>query len=295
MAATFDEKSPPSPVVLEDGDSFEDTTVSSTARDRKDMLRLGKKQVFHRTFGFWPTFGFTNIYIATWEYLLVSIATGLTNGGFGGLVYEYIGTTVCYTAVVLSLAEMASMGILMIGPSLLISLLISPKAPTSGGAYHWVSEFAPAGLQRYLSYAAGWLSALGWLTGAASGYFIMSTLIQAMVNVYLPDVALTDWQTTLIMIAWVCVFVLINTFGARVLPAIENASLVGHFAGWLITVVALWAMAPRNTAEAVFTEVVNNGGWDNVGLSCLVGTVGILFCQLGPDAAVHIAEVNHFL
>ena len=73
------------------------------------MLRLGKMQVFDRTFGFWPTFGFTNIYIATWEYLLVSVYAGLVNGGFGGLVYEYIGTTICYTAVVLSLAEMASM------------------------------------------------------------------------------------------------------------------------------------------------------------------------------------------
>ena len=123
MAAIFDEKSPPSPVVLEDGDyPFEDATGSSTARDRKDMLRLGKVQVFHRTFGFWPTFGFTNIYIATWEYLLVSIATGLTNGGFGGLVYEYIGTTICYTAVVLSLAEMASMGIVMLC-SLIVGLL----------------------------------------------------------------------------------------------------------------------------------------------------------------------------
>ena len=252
--------------------STDGLATHSTANDQQDMFRLGKKQVFHRTFGFWPAFGFTNIYIATWEYLLVSVAAGLTNGGFGGLVYEYIGTTICYTAVVLSLAEMASM------------------APTSGGQYHWVSEFAPSGLQRYLSYAAGWLSALGWLTGAASGYFIMSTLIQAMINVYLPDQALTNWQTTLVMMAWVCVFVLVNTFGARILPVIENISLVSHFAGWIITVVALWVMAPKNSAHAVFTEVVNSGGWDNTGLSCLVGTVGILFCQLGPDAAVHIAE-----
>ena len=118
----------------------------------------------------------------------------------------------------------------------------------------------------------------------------MSTLVQAMVNVYLPNLALTNWQTTLIMMAWVCVFVLINTFGARLLPTIENISLVGHFAGWIITVVALWVMAPKNSAHAVFTEVVNSGGWDNTGLSCLVGTVSILYCQLGPDAAVHIAE-----
>lgn len=84
-------------------------SARSTAHDQNDMQRLGKKQVFERTFGFWSSFGFTNIYIATWEYLLVSVYAGLVNGGFGGLVYEYIGTTICYTAIVLSLAEMASM------------------------------------------------------------------------------------------------------------------------------------------------------------------------------------------
>lgn len=92
----------------QDGD-YDPLSVGSTAHDHSDMYRLGKKQVFQRTFGFWSTFGFTNIYIATWEYILVSVYAGLVNGGFGGLVYEYIGTTICYTAVVLSLAEMASM------------------------------------------------------------------------------------------------------------------------------------------------------------------------------------------
>lgn len=87
--------------------------------DVRDMLRLGKKQVFRRNFGFWATFGFTSIYIATWEYLLVSVYSGIINGGFAGLVYEYIGTSLCYLTIVLSLAEMASM------------------APTSGGQYHW--------------------------------------------------------------------------------------------------------------------------------------------------------------
>lgn len=62
-----------------------------------------------RTFGFWSTFGFTSIYIATWEFLLVSVYSGLVNGGFGGLVYEYIVTSILYFSVVLSLAEMASM------------------------------------------------------------------------------------------------------------------------------------------------------------------------------------------
>lgn len=57
-------------------------------------------------------------------------------------------------------------------------------APTSGGQYHWISEFSPPRFQKYLSYAAGWTSALGWLTGNASGYFILSTLVEALVEVY---------------------------------------------------------------------------------------------------------------
>ena len=58
-------------------------TGLATANDRDDMNRMGKQQVFKRNFGFWPTLGFTSIYIATWEYLLVSVYAGLVNGEHG--------------------------------------------------------------------------------------------------------------------------------------------------------------------------------------------------------------------
>jgi choline transport protein len=86
--------------------------------DRRDMARLGKKQEFKRNFSFISTLGFISIYMATWEFVLVSLAVGLVNGGFGGMSWTYIGTVVCYSSVVLSLAEMESM------------------APTAGGQYH---------------------------------------------------------------------------------------------------------------------------------------------------------------
>lgn len=234
-----------------------------TAPDRSDMHRLGKKQEFKRSFGFWATFGFTSIYIATWEYLLVSVYGGLVNGGFGGLVYEYIGTTICYFSVVLSLAEMASM------------------APTSGGQYHWVSEFAPPHLQRYLSYAAGWTSAMGWLVGAAGGYYIMQTLLEALIEVYLPDYSFSNWQATLVMMAFVTVTVLFNTLGTKILPMVEIITLFVHVAGFFIILIVLWVLAPKNSAHDVFVEVVNGGGWSNTGLSCLVGSITVLYAQLG--------------
>ena len=69
------------------------------------------------------------------------------------------------TLVVLSLAEMASM------------------APTSGGQYHWVSEFAPPNYQKLLSYFTGWMSVMSWQAGAASGPFLVGTMIQSLVYV----------------------------------------------------------------------------------------------------------------
>lgn len=54
-------------------------------------------------------------------------------GLFWSLCWSYTGQFF----IVLSLAEMASM------------------APTAGGQYHWVSEFAPPQHQRLLSYLSG--------------------------------------------------------------------------------------------------------------------------------------------
>lgn len=245
-----------------------------TIFDRSDMRRLGKKQEYRRVFSPLATFGFISMYLCTWEYILVSVSSGLINGGFGGLVWEYIFTAFAFGSVVITMAEMTSM------------------APTSGGQYHWISEFSPPRYQRYLSYAAGWTSALGWLTGNASGYFILSTLVKALVEVYYPNWTFTNWQATLVMIFFLITTIYFNTWGARLLPAIEIVSLLFHLAGFIITIVPLWVLAPKNSASDVFGPVVNGGGWSHTGTSFLVGTITILFSNLGPDAAVHIGKLG---
>jgi choline transport protein len=62
---------------------------------------------------------------------------------------------------------------------------------------------------------------------------------------------------------------------------IETVSLFGHLADFIVTIVPLWVMAPKNTATQVFTEVINNGGWSNTGTSCLFAQVSVMYCNLG--------------
>jgi len=253
---------------------FDETSsiYGDTSQDKIDMHRLGKKQEFKRNFSFISALGFISIYMATWEFVLVSLALGLVDGGFGGLFWTFIVTVTCYSSIVASLAEMESM------------------APTSGGQYHWVSEFAPSSCQRFLSYSAGWMSTLGWLASTASSVFVCSTLIQSLVEVSNIDFVFPNWQYTLIAIAFTVITVFFNTWGAGALPMIETVSLFGHILGFFVTIIPLWVMCPKNSASEVFTSVVDNGGWGSVGTACIISQVSVLYCNLGSDSVVHISE-----
>ncbi|MCJ1419764.1 hypothetical protein MMC32_006120 [Xylographa parallela] len=243
-----------------------------TQHDIFDMQRLGKRQEFKRNFGFLATLGFVSIYLATWEYVLVSLSAGFINGGFGGLFWTFIGTVICYATIVASLAEMESM------------------APTSGGQYHWVSEFAPAEYQRFLSYSAGWMSTLGWLASMASSVFVCATLVEVCADVLNSEFGFTNWQYTLLMLGFIALTIGFNTVGSRTLPMLQTISLFGHFAGFVVVLIILWVMCPRNSASDVFTSFVNSGGWSNMGTACLVSQVTVMYCNLGSDSVVHISE-----
>jgi len=210
--------------------------------------------------------------MATWEFVLVSLSIGLQNGGFGGLFWVFIGTTLCFSTIVASLAELTSM------------------APTSGGQYHWVSEFAPIKYQKFCSYAAGWMSSLGWLAAVSSSVFVLTTLVEAIIQVKKEVFGFKNWQYTLIMLGFLVFTIGFNTWGAKALPKIETVSLFGHMAGFLVTIVPLWILAPKNSPSTVFLDIANNGGWSNVGTSCLISQITVLYTMLGSDSAVHICK-----
>lgn len=117
--------------------------MGGTAEDKKDMYRLNKVQELQRNFRFLSIFGYSLILGNGWVIALIAAIIPLTNGGTAGGIWMYFIVIVglCFTTT--SMAEMASM------------------APTAGGQYHWVSEFAPKSTQRFLSYMTGWLCVSG--------------------------------------------------------------------------------------------------------------------------------------
>ncbi|KAK0511157.1 hypothetical protein JMJ35_006709 [Cladonia borealis] len=243
-----------------------------TATDQRDMSVLGRQQVLRRNFRFISIVGFGCTLISTWEVLLTLLTFVLIDGGLAGFVWGYIAIVIGFMFVYASLGEMASM------------------APTSGGQYHWVSEFAPKNSQKFLSFITGWLCFTGWQCAIVSIAFLAGTIIQGLIILNVPTYVFERWQGTMLVIAITAFAIVFNTFLAKKLPMVEGLILIIHIVGLFAIVIPLWVLAPRNTAKAVFTEFSNGGGWSSTGTSVMVGLSTSIVSMLGFDCGVHMSE-----
>ncbi|KAF2198016.1 amino acid transporter [Delitschia confertaspora ATCC 74209] len=271
------ERSHSDPYEVDDAleESDEVAEKRGTVNDRRDMRRMGKSQELRRNFRFVTIFGFTMVLMATWEAQLSANVFGLINGGTGGLLWMYIGTFFGFFAACISMAEMASM------------------APTTGGQYHWVSEFAPHSVQKFLSYIVGWLCVLGWQVGNTSIAFLSSQQIQGLIILNNGSYVPKRWHLTMLVIAIMTFCQLFNTFLARKLPLVEGIVLVLHICGFFAILIPLWVLGERGNAKKVFTTFTDGGGWGSIGLSCLVDMLSPIFSFIGPDSATHMSEELH--
>ncbi|KAK4634235.1 hypothetical protein CLAFUW4_00789 [Fulvia fulva] len=193
----------------------------STSIDGADMTRMGKEQELRRNFKFVGIVGFVTILQATWENVLLSNYFGLLNGGTAGVI--------C--------AEMASM------------------APTSGGQYHWVSEFAPPSLQKPLSYVVGWCCCLGWIAGVPSCCVQLAGMVTTMVLLVHPNADVNQlWQATLLLFCFIVMAAAFNIFFAQHLPLAEGIILFAHIFGFFVFLLAFWILGEHAPASRVFAE-----------------------------------------
>ncbi|KAK3176011.1 hypothetical protein OEA41_007333 [Lepraria neglecta] len=194
----------------DDADSLNGNSVGFTYHDRMDMRRMGKKQELMRNFRTFSSIAFTTCVMGTWEILLTANTQGLIAGGSAGLFWSLVWAYAGQAFVILSLAEMASI------------------APTAGGQYHWVSEFAPRKHQRLLSYTSGWLSTLAWQSFVAVDSFLVGEVILGMIVVNDQSFVAQRWQATLLIIATVLGLAAVNFFAGKRLALAENIFVAFH-------------------------------------------------------------------
>lgn len=124
----------------------------------------------------------------------------------------------------------------------------------------------------------GWMSVLAWQAGSASGSFLTGTIIQGLISVRNPEYEPQNWQGTLFVFAMVLVIYIFNIYGAGLMPILNNLLMILHILSWAVILIVLWAMAPHQSASAVFaTEWKNIGGWSTMGLSVMIGQISAIY------------------
>ena len=137
----------------------------------------------------------------------------------------------------------------------------------------------------------GYLVAAGWQGSTAGTAFLIGTIIQGMITLNYPDSYVAQpYQGTLLTIAVMVFCIVFNVFLAKSLPFVEGLLLIIYIIGFFVIVIALWVLAPRGNAEAIFTTFNNSGGWSSTGVAFMVGLGGVVPSMAGFDCAVHMGK-----
>ncbi|KAJ5511445.1 Amino acid/polyamine transporter I [Penicillium expansum] len=241
--------------------------------DEDQLVALGHVQELRREFSLWSIVCLQISLMATWEALSSVVATALTNGGAPCLFYNYIITLIGTMFIVLSLSEIASI------------------YPTAGGQYHWVHCLTPESYQATASWFTGWISIGGQLVFSASAAFAAGLQLQALITLNnLDSYTPTRWQGMLFYWFILAYSTAVNIWGSKILPHTNTAAGVLHVVGFIVIVTILGAMSEKHSANYVFVEFSNTSGWDNDGVSWLVGLLSTIYPFLGYDAACHLSE-----
>jgi len=111
--------------------------------------------------------------------------------------------------------------------------------------------------------------------------FLAATQIQALMALNYPDYDYKRWHGTLLMWAIMLVTLVVNVWAVKLLPLIELLGGICHLAFFVCLLVPLVVLAPRSSADFVFTQFINDSGWPNDGVSWCVGLLTVVYCFVG--------------
>lgn len=133
------------------------------------------------------------------------------------------------------------------------------------------------------------MSVLSWQAGSAGGAFLNGTLIQGIIAAYNPSYIPKRWQGTLFVFMICLIQLIVNGVFVNQLPRLQKIMVFPHGLGWIPVVVVLWVLAPHASAHDVFFNW-QSFGWQNMGLSAMVGQVSTIYFLIASDSAAHLAE-----
>ncbi|MEU5404145.1 amino acid permease [Streptomyces sp. NPDC005963] len=244
-------------------------STSAAPIDEEERLReLGYQPVLARRMGGFGNFAISFSVISILSGCMTLYAFGMNTGGPAVMMWGWAIVGLFVLCVGMALAEVTS------------------AYPTSGALYYMADRLGG----RKWGWYTGWLNLLG-LLGAIAGIDYGAALFTGALLHLQWGFEPTPETTMLIFICILLLHATLNLFGVKLVSVLNSISVWWHLGG-VALIVGVLAVVPKNhqSPEFVFTEFVNNTGWEN---PIYVAAIGLLLAQYtfsGYDASAHLSE-----
>lgn len=136
----------------------------------------------------------------SWIAIATSLAIAISAGGTVTVIYGIIVISFSYTAIGITLAELASV------------------YPTAGGQYHFASILSPSKFNRAISYTCGLAAVMSWVFLSAAITILSSQLILAVPSFYIETYTAEPWHYFLVFQVINIVMLVYNVFCIKKAP-----------------------------------------------------------------------------
>ncbi|TLS23358.1 uncharacterized protein PpBr36_06198 [Pyricularia pennisetigena] len=237
--------------------SYDDTTLVRQTRTR-------------RLFSTEQLFALNLAMYGTWYGVGGNVYFALQNGGPQGWLFGYVIVSLGVGCQVASFAEMASV------------------RPVAGAQYYWTYHYAPPRTRRFLTWMQGWTTWLGYVSMLASYFNAGIITLQGAINVAHTDWTPTGWQTTLMIMTYLVLIAAVNLWAFWAVPWFELLAGVVNVVLFLVVLVVLWVVAPRNSLDIFLTKSSVSGWGDFVSFN--VGSLATIYLFIAFEGTVHLGE-----
>ncbi|MFD2094076.1 amino acid permease [Blastococcus deserti] len=239
--------------------------------DTQRLHQLGYAQELARHMSGFSNFAVSFTIISILSGCLTLYAFGLNTGGPAVIVWGWPIVGLMTLFVGLAMAEVCS------------------SFPTAGGLYYWAAKLAKKNSAAW-SWFTGWFNFLGQVAVTAGIDFGAAFFLNAFLDLQF-GFDTRPWHTILLFGLILLVHGAINQFGVRIVALLNDVSVWWHVVG-VAVIVGVLAFVPdsHQSASFVFTEFVNNTGWQSGLYVALIGLLLAQYTLTGYDASAHMTE-----
>lgn len=252
-----------------------DVETVTLNEDDQILERMGYKTELYRGLSAFSNFafGFTEVnvlcsFVSMYGY-------GLATGGPTVIFWGFAVTFVFNTIVAYSMAEICS------------------AYPSAGSVYHWTGQLVPVSLAPLASYTCGWANFLGNAAGDAAFSYTWATFLSASIAISGGEVLSTQ-LLCLISIAVLLLWSFLNFFRIDTVGSFNHLAVFAHVGAIFFIIIACFTVAsPLESTAWVFTEYVNDTGFESDVYVVMMGLLTGVYCFTGFEASAHMAEETH--